>query len=235
MRELIVMKKFIYKISFSNTHKVYIGQAADPDLRFRRHCQKLRDGIHHSKKLQLDYPDCGIPHIDIIDEASSRSDADIKEIHWINQYNSYIDGYNSTPGGSGTGVLHNSNAKHNTEDYQAVLCFLAYTDLTSQEIAQECDVKVGVVLRVSSQINHLWLKDLMPYEWNLMISKKRHHPNWKKYDSLMQSPTGEIYSVENAREFARQFNLCQSSLGKVLAGKQKQHKGWKVAENVSSK
>jgi hypothetical protein len=229
MRKLKPMKKFIYKLIFPNTNKVYIGQSLNPELRFRRHLQKLRDNIHHSKKLQADYPICGIPELVIIDEADTREEADKKEIYWINYYNSYLEGYNGTPGGGVSGIeINNNNAKHTPEDYQTILTFLAYTDMTTKEIAKECNVEVGVVLRISSQINHLWLKEAMPVEWNLMLKKKRHHPNWKQYNSLVQSPCGQVYKIENARQFAREHNLEQASLQRLLAGKQHTTKGWKL-------
>lgn len=219
------MQVFIYKLLFPNTNKVYIGQAKDPDNRYKRHLQKLRDGIHHSKVLQEEYPECGIPELVILEETND-IDSDTREIYWINHYNSYLNGYNGTPGGGVSGThINNSNSKHELEDYMAILTFLAHTDMTTIEIAKELEVSASIVLNISSQTNHLYLKEIMPIEWEMMLKKKRHHPNWRAY-SKVKSPTGEIYSVDNARAFSREHKLDQSDFSKLLNGKVARVRGW---------
>ena len=39
-------------------------------------------------------------------------------------------------------------------------------------------------------------------------------------------PDGEVYVTENLFDFAKQYNLANASLNKVVHGKQGQHKGW---------
>lgn len=227
------MTKYIYKLIFPNTNKVYIGQALNPKKRFVRHCQRLRDGKHHSISMQSEYPNCGIPIMEIIEETTLEQ-VNAREIYWIKYYNSYFEGYNDSPGGRGTGSEgSNVNSKHNLEDYMCVLTMLAYTDMTTKEIADETGLSQSIVLGISSQSYHNYLQNLMPVEWNLMLSKSRHHPNWKYYPKIV-SPYGQIYNITNARAFAREHNLCQSSLGKVLRGQAKSHKGWVLAAKESN-
>lgn len=222
------MQVYIYLLQFPNTDKVYVGQAKDPDLRYKRHLQKLRDGIHHSKKLQLDYPECGVPELVILEE-TTKSLADTKEIFWINRYNSYLNGYNGTTGGGVSGnSANNNNSKYSLEDYMAIVAFLAYTDMTTTEIAKELEISKSVVLNVSSQTNHLYLKELMPKEWDLMIKKQRHHPNWRNYPNVV-CPGGTVYSVTNARAFSREHKLDQSDFSKLLKGKIASVRGWRIA------
>ena len=222
------MQVFIYKLKFPNTYKVYIGQAINPESRYRRHLQKLRDGIHHSIKMQSDYPECGIPELELL-ESVDDTEADLKEVYWITTYNSYFDGYNATPGGGVTGNhIYNSNSKYLLDDYCAILAFLAYTDMSTNEIAKELEVSQSVVLNVSSQTNHLYLKELMPVEWNMMVNKHRHHPNWRQYPDVI-SPEGTVYKVTNARAFSREHKLDQSDFSKLLKGKVSQVRGWKVS------
>lgn len=223
------MHTFIYKLIFPNTTKVYIGQSYSPDQRLTRHRQKLRDGIHHSKKLQAEYPDCGIPELEILEKCLV-SEADNKEIAWIKQFNSFYAGYNSSIGGSGTGIgLDSTNCKYLAEDYKAILTFLAYTDMTTKEIAEELNVGQSTVLNISSQSYHTYLKDTMPKEWQLMVSKQRHHPNWRKYPQVID-PEGNIYTVNSARAFSREHKLDQSDFSKLLNKKISHVRGWKVLE-----
>ncbi len=218
------MATFIYKLVFPNTSKVYVGFSYNPESRLQRHRQTLRDGIHHSKKLQAEYPECGIPTMEILEECLTE-DAPRREIFWIEHYDSYRNGYNSALGGTGTGYGEACpSSKYTLDDYMAVLAFLAHTDMTTKEISKELDVGISTVLNISSQINHLYLKDIMPEEWNLMISKKRHHPNWRSYPPV-RSPQGVIHEVTNARAFAREHGLHQSQLQRLLAGKAKKISG----------
>lgn len=222
---------YIYKLSFYNTKKVYIGHSLNPENRFKRHLQKLRDGIHHSKKLQLEYIDnqLGDAELDILEECHS-SEAIIREKYWIDKYNSYLEGYNSSPGGEGIGFGEYCPAsKHKLDDYKAILAFLAYTDMTTREIAQELNIGTGIVLNISSQTNHLYLKDLMPEAWSIMVSKSRHHPNWKMYPNKIKSPDGTYFTVENATKFGKEHGLDPSDLRRVLNGKKKQIKGWTLS------
>lgn len=225
--KVCIMQVFIYKLKFPNTDKVYIGQAINPEARYKRHLQKLRDEIHHSAKMQNDYPECGIPELELL-ESVEDAEADSREIYWIAQYNSYFNGYNATPGGGVTGNhIYNSNSKYSLDDYKAILTFLAYTDMSTSEIAKELEVSKSVVLNVSSQTNHLYLKELMPVEWDMMINKHRHHPNWRQYSDVI-SPEGIVYKVTNARAFSREHKLDQSDFSKLLKGKVSQVRGWKV-------
>lgn len=222
------MHTFIYKLVFPDSDKVYIGQSHSPEQRLTRHRQKLRDGIHHSKKLQSDYPDCGIPDLEILEKCLV-SEADAKEIAWIKEFNSFHSGYNSSVGGAGTGSgIDSTNCKYLSEDYEAILTFLAYTDMTTKEIAKELNVGQSIVLNISSQAYHTYLKDTMPIEWDLMIKKQRHHPNWRKYPNVVD-PSGNIHTVNSARAFSREHKLDQSDFSKMLNGKISTVRGWKVS------
>jgi hypothetical protein len=221
------MQTYIYKLTFPNSHKVYIGQSLNPETRVQRHLQKLRDGIHHSKKLQQEYPECGKPELSILEVCDINS-ADTQEIYWIQEYNSYLDGYNSTKGGNGTGVGEDCpSAKYTIDDYLAVVAFLAHTDMSTKEIAAELGVGISTVLNISSQTNHLYLRDIVPEDWNLMINKQRHHANWRAYPSVI-SPDGVVHKVTSARAFSREHKLDQSDFAKMLNGKKLSVRGWKV-------
>lgn len=221
------MQAYIYKLIFPNTSKVYIGQSLNPEARLQRHLQKLRDGIHHSKKLQQEYPECGTPELEIL-ELCSTDVVDNREIYWIERFNSYFSGYNSTKGGNGTGIGEDCpSAKYSLDDYLAVVAFLAHTDMGTKEIAAELGVGISTVLNISSQTNHLYLRDIVPEDWNLMISKQRHHPNWRTYPPVI-SPEGVVYNITSARAFSKEHKLDQSDFAKMLNGKKASVRGWKV-------
>ena len=87
----------VYKISFSNTNKVYIGSSKNIESRFKTHLYQLNKGCHHSYKLQRYYNDNkGLLKFEIIQECQE-DDRTIVEGELINKYNSIKDGFNVSP------------------------------------------------------------------------------------------------------------------------------------------
>lgn len=74
----------------------------------------------------------------------------------------------------------------------------------------------------------------------VLLSKRKSHKGWtlpetkvtgtdlysKEY--TIMSPTGDIMKGKNVTKFCMENNLDLSALGRVLSGKQKTHKGWKL-------
>lgn len=54
----------------------------------------------------------------------------------------------------------------------------------------------------------------------LRLSVKRALP------SVLISPTGETFTVQNVSAFCREHGLYKSAMAQVLTGKAKSHKGW---------
>lgn len=93
----------IYKITNTLNNKVYIGQSIDVETRWLQHLYK---GSHNSSEGKL-YPAMfsdGINNFkfEIIEECIlDEKLLNTREKYWINYYNSYEEGYNSTRGGQG--------------------------------------------------------------------------------------------------------------------------------------
>lgn len=90
----------IYKITCIGNGKCYIGQSTDLDFRKNRHLSDLKNGKHRSKYLQYSYQKYGEESIkfEIIELCEKRS-LNSREIFWIKSYDSFHNGFNSTPGG----------------------------------------------------------------------------------------------------------------------------------------
>ena len=91
----------IYKITNKLNNKVYIGSTVNLKNREQRHFKNLKDGNHHSKKLQNAYFKHGeevflFEIIEFYDEIENHLLIE-REQYWINFYNSYKNGYNSRP------------------------------------------------------------------------------------------------------------------------------------------
>ena len=97
--------KGIYKITCINNNKVYIGKSIEIKQRFKKHLSDLRLNKHHSKYLQHSYNKYGEESLrfEIIEVNNNWTEEELanKEIAYIKQYNSFIDGFNETEGGEG--------------------------------------------------------------------------------------------------------------------------------------
>lgn len=93
---------YIYRISNSVNAKVYIGKTNNPVRRWREH--KL-DSISSGSKLYRAMRKHGLDNFtfEIIYQFTDLTTAYIEETEalFVQEYNSYCDGYNSTPGGGG--------------------------------------------------------------------------------------------------------------------------------------
>lgn len=222
---------YIYKITFKNTDKVYIGQTIqNPEDRFNKHIRMLNNNNHHSKKLQKDWGILSNPSISILEECAENI-LNEREVYWIKYYNSYINGYNGNEGGNniGRGYLHTA-AKYQEEDYICILTFLAYTDWTMKSISEELDVSLSIVESINSGYSHTNLSKEYPELYKLATSKQRKgmYQVTKRQDVI--SPEGKIYSIDNVAKFEREHNLVYGGIRNILLGKRKTHKGWKLAE-----
>lgn len=97
----------IYKISFPNNPKVYIGKSCEPETRWYIHQRNVKNGrkehLYHALRLY------GIETaiFEVIATCLKEEYANEAEIAMIAQYDSFDNGYNMTPGGEGySGLNH---------------------------------------------------------------------------------------------------------------------------------
>ena len=96
---------YIYRIYNIETNESYIGQTVkDITYRFKEHIREAKRSLRGEKR-EFSYFHrlllyCGVENfaIELLEEVSD-SLADEREIYWIEYYNSYYQGYNSTKGG----------------------------------------------------------------------------------------------------------------------------------------
>lgn len=96
---------YLYSITNTVNNKRYIGITHDFKHRFYEHRYKLRNGKHHSIKLQRAWDKYGEASFDFSILSTIEGDfldASQVEIQTIEKYNSYYDGYNASFGGDGT-------------------------------------------------------------------------------------------------------------------------------------
>ena len=100
----------IYMISFPNG-KYYIGQTYDINKRWKEHLYEMNHSDFKVYRAMRKYS-ITINQFSIIeDNIFTQEEADLKEIYYIEKYNSFYDGYNSTLGGK-LGCIVSSGENH---------------------------------------------------------------------------------------------------------------------------
>jgi len=94
-------KHIIYRIYCVVTKKCYVGVTVNRKSRKRSHFNALKNKYHHSAYLQNAYNKYGRKAFvfEVIETSLSRDDAYVREVAWIDFYDSYYNGYNMTKGG----------------------------------------------------------------------------------------------------------------------------------------
>lgn len=125
----------IYKVENTINHKVYIGQTSHPsgfdgryladgvgvERLYNYLISKRTNGAYYNRYLLRSIEKYGVDAFvvdEIYDTADSQEDLNDKEIQYIAQYDSYVNGYNLTCGGGGVLGLRSSNCKNSKRIYQ---------------------------------------------------------------------------------------------------------------------
>lgn len=107
----------IYKISFLNSDRYYIGQSINIKNRIKYHKSNLKSDKHYNKKLQRTYNKYGVNSMSFeILENCTQQELNKLELFYINKYNSYHNGLNCSIGGdyilkTSTKLIHQYCAK----------------------------------------------------------------------------------------------------------------------------
>ena len=100
MEEKTIGNIGIYKIENLANNKVYIGLSSNLNKRFYEHKRLLILNTHTNRYLQRSWNKYGQDNfIFEILEICNKDDLSNKEIYYIQKYDSFINGYNSTSGG----------------------------------------------------------------------------------------------------------------------------------------
>ena len=197
----------IYKFTSKITGKSYIGQSIHIEKRYQEHLQEVNN--NNSKWYQA-LREQGINNFEFsILEICEPSQLNEREIYWIEQYNSYLDGYNSTPGG-------------NSKCYNPQLIYDAWDEgLSPLEIAKKLNIGTSCVYY-----------NLINYSnYDKHEAKIRGGILAYKTASNNSQQTTNIYQYDLEGNFIREWNSCKeiqrekgwdaSLIGKVVNGERK--------------
>lgn len=196
----------IYRFKNKITGQVYIGQSVQLEARYLEH---KRDSQKSSKptKFYKAIQEYGWDNFEysIIEECSAEELND-REIYWVSYYDSYHNGYNSTPGGQAPLV-----------DRQ--LIYEAWDEgLSIKEISEK--LKIG----------HTTIQNTLQGYNTYSVSESKRRGGKLAYKTTVRNseePKIHRYSLngeyldswESTKQIQRELKIDSSSVGKVLNGK----------------
>lgn len=148
---------YIYHIINIRTNQRYIGQTIDIDRREKEHFYKLKNNIHPNLKLQKAWNKYGEDSF-IFEfnkyNLNNNEELNILEKCFIQQYNSYNDGYNLTLGGDGG----NTRGKLTYEEYCFIYLGCQWKGYT-EKIGKYLNIDSSSVSSILREKSYLWYKE----------------------------------------------------------------------------
>ena len=235
----------IYLLNFTGTNSVYVGQSINIENRFKQHITNLKNSTA-SHKLQKAYSIYGLPSIEVILECSV-AELDSAEDEAIIIFNSVANGFNiyasstEAPSYSGYGY---GNSKYSKENILLCVEKLLETPLLSYEdISKICGINVNTIRKLALTTGHQWVWEAYPEKQAHMlalipcrpivrastVSNKLSAKSRGIVYPPIKDPSGKVFTIDNAYQFAKLNNLAPNHFQEVLNGHRKSHKGWKLA------
>lgn len=201
----------IYKFTSKITGQSYIGQSIKIEHRYKEHLNNIKNFQENSKWYQA-LREQGIENFEFsILEECQPEELNEREIYWIQYYDSYNNGYNSTPGGQ-------------TKYCNPQLIYEAWDEgLAPLEIAQKLNIGTTCVYN-----NLIGYKNYNKHEAKVrggqLANKKR-----KNNLSLIKQKLNNVYQYDLEGNFIKEWSSCKaiqrelgydpSYIGKCINGK----------------
>lgn len=202
----------IYKFTSKTTGKSYIGQSVHLEARYQQHLSNIKNSNNQSKWYQA-LREQGIDNFEYsILEECKPEELNEKEIYWISYFDSFNNGYNSTPGGQSSII-----------DPQII--YDAWDEgLSPLEIANK--LNIGTTTVYYTLITY---KNYNKHEAKVRGGRKAHLT--AKENNSIDNSDNTIYQYDlngnyiqswpSCKEIQRQLNFNAGYIGKCVSGKRK--------------
>lgn len=223
----------VYKITCVPTGDTYVGSSINILSRWDSHESEMRTGLKRGifKELAKKYG-CSNFTYSILEECSAPQSIEQKWIDLLSPTLNIATSAKSFFVGKDfgrKGEEHNL-ARHTKEYYISILRFLC-KDLDNRTphvvVKYFPDTTVNIIKRIRNQSGHGWLQQECPVEWNI-LSEYRNKKRTKEHHLI--TPDGRTIVSTNLNKLAKEEGLDPSSLYKLVKGKLKSHKKWRLSD-----
>lgn len=201
----------VYRIKCIVNSKSYIGSSSNINYRWSVHRNKLKNNLHYSPQLQASWNKYGALFFcfEIIEICDNQIRYE-REQFYLDKYQSYdyrygfntsrIAGRSPGTGKPVTFVSPNNEVVHY---------------LNVKECATANKLPHSIMCSVASG------KRLHYRGWHLPSVKINYQPH------RLLSPKGEVHQFDCVADFAKEHNISQQMMYRILNGKASIHKGWR--------
>ena len=207
----------IYKITNIINGKIYIGQTIySLGVRWSQHCAKSSN----CPKLSNAIKKYGIENftIEVIEICNSMEELNKREEYWIKELDSMNKGYNLCEGGSNSkGYKHTKKSRKKMSNVRKGK---TYKEFYGEEQANKLKKQKSKLFSGNKNINFGKIGKLNHNYGKLMNKKAKeifNKANESRMTPILCVETGKIY--KSANECAKEMNLFQGNIWKVLQGK----------------
>lgn len=151
------MVGYIYSIINNKTKERYVGQTIDLERRKKEHFKDLESNKHLNKKLQNAWNKYGKNNFSFEYQKydlANKDELNILEKAFIQQYDSYYNGYNLTLGGDGG----NTRGNLSFENYCLIYIGCRWKGMT-EKIAKVLNIDSSTVSAILREKTYLWYKE----------------------------------------------------------------------------
>lgn len=220
----------IYKINFKSG-KVYIGQTINLIKRKTDHLKEARNGNNSKVYRAMRKYNTTRDDFEIIETGiQTQEEADSREIYWIQYYDSYHNGYNSTTGGDA------NIAKKGEEASNAIFTNKEILEIRKLKAEMKYSKKYIYNLyknRISeSGFNKIWNFEVytevgQEYNTKEIIEFYKHSRISGSSNKCCKFSNEEIINIRNqyyinvisTRDIAKSFSVNKSTIERIVSGK----------------
>lgn len=197
----------IYMIMCMPTKKIYIGQTVDIKRRIATHYSRLRLNKHKNVYLQNSFNKYGINKIKwfILQDYIPHEKLNNIEKQWINNFNSYKNGFNDTVGGNNSTYYKKLTA----QNVENMITDYLYNNYTQRQLAEKYKVHKGYITGI---MNGKYWHDVTNKTINetKMICKTNKMNTFEKFKKrIVVKDEICFYSITNASKY---FNVTSSAI-----------------------
>lgn len=216
----LLNKPAIYLLYFKeDDSKVYIGKSIHIKDRFKNHISELNRGKHHNYKLQNLYNKYNNIEILILEYVDDLYSLSLKETNWINEFNSFDNGYNLTTGGDGSDFGENSpSALYDKDTYVTILLMLTDSTNTYYSISKELNVNISIISSIACRQSHAYLELEYPKEYSIIdrlkFTRNRQYTEDIYYNIMYQlANTNKKHNI-----ISKELNISESIIEDISRG-----------------
>lgn len=137
---------YIYVIKNKINEKVYIGQTLrSVEERFKQYIKPSNHKKHYKLYRAMNKYGNDNFYYEILESNVCEDIIDEREIYWIEKYDSYKNGYNSTPGGDGRVIFKKIDINYIMDELKK--------GKSVKEIANELNCNVKTIRRIKHELN----------------------------------------------------------------------------------